>query len=107
MSTPPARASVLCGGVQTRRGGLGYAVRMLYEFLTENRQLLIERCREKVAKRFEPTEAASSINHGVPLFLEQLAETLKVEQTTSTRNFNWQHIAQGRVKLCPVNNYIR
>lgn len=76
----------MCGGVQTRRGGLGYVFRMLHEFLTENRQLLIERCREKVAKRFEPTEAASSINHGVPLFLEQLAETLKAEQTTSTRS---------------------
>jgi hypothetical protein len=59
---------------------------MLHEFVTENRQLLIARCKEKVAKRFEPTEAASSIENGVPLFLEQLAETLKDEQTTSARN---------------------
>ena len=59
---------------------------MLHEFLTENRQLLIARCRDKVAKRFEPTEAASSINHGVPLFLSQLVETLQVEQTTSVRD---------------------
>jgi len=58
---------------------------MLHEFLTENRQLLIARCREKVAKRFEPTEAASSIENGVPLFLEQLSQTLALEQTTSAR----------------------
>lgn len=60
--------------------------RMLHEFLTENRQLLIARCKEKVAKRFEPTEAASSIDHGVPLFLAQLVETLQAEQTTKARN---------------------
>lgn len=59
---------------------------MLHEFLTQNRQLLIERCREKVAKRFEPSEAASSIKHGVPLFLEQLVETLQAEQGTTARN---------------------
>lgn len=59
---------------------------MLHEFLTQNRQRLIELCREKVAKRFEPAETASSIEHGVPLFLEQLIETLKIEQTTTARN---------------------
>lgn len=69
-----------------RFGGLDYVLGMLHEFLTQNRQLLIERCREKVAKRFEPTETASSIDHGVPLFLAQLVETLQVEQTTSARN---------------------
>jgi len=59
---------------------------MLHDFLTDNRQLLIARCREKVAKRFEPSESASSIDHGVPLFLSQLVETLQAEQTTSARN---------------------
>ena len=58
---------------------------MLHQFLTQNRDLLIERCREKVAKRFEPTEAASTVEHGVPLFLQQLAETLQAELTTSAR----------------------
>ena len=59
---------------------------MLHEFVTENRQLLIARCRDKVAKRFEPAAAASGIDHGVPLFLTQLVETLQAEQTTSARN---------------------
>jgi hypothetical protein len=59
---------------------------MLHQFLTENRQLLIDRCKDKVAKRVGPAKAASAINHGVPLFLEQLIETLQAEQTTPHRN---------------------
>jgi hypothetical protein len=58
---------------------------MLHEFLTLNRNELIERCRVKVAKRFEPSEIPSAIDHGVPLFLQQLIETLRFEQTTLTR----------------------
>jgi hypothetical protein len=58
---------------------------MLHEFLTTHRQLLITRCREKVAKRFEPTERAATIDHGVPLFLQQLVETLRAEQKTPLR----------------------
>jgi hypothetical protein len=59
---------------------------MLHEFLTSNRQLLITRCRENVAKRFEPTETPATINHGVPLFLQQLVETLRDEQKTNLRS---------------------
>jgi hypothetical protein len=59
---------------------------MLHEFLTTNRQQIINLCKDKVAKRFEPTESASAKNYGVPLFLEQLVETLKDEQTTHLRN---------------------
>jgi hypothetical protein len=58
---------------------------MLHEFLTTNRQLLIHRCRDKVARRFGSTEAAATIDHGVPLFLQQLVETLRVEQGTCVR----------------------
>jgi hypothetical protein len=58
---------------------------MLHEFLTSNRQLLISRCREKVAKRFAPTETQATIDHGVPLFLQQLVETLRAEQDTHIR----------------------
>src|ERR1700722_13392014 len=58
---------------------------MLHEFLTSNRQLLISRCREKVAKRFEPAETQATVDHGVPLFLQQLVETLRDEQNTDIR----------------------
>jgi signal transduction histidine kinase len=54
---------------------------MLYEFLTRNREELIERCREEVAKRASPQVTANELNHGVPFFLDQLIKTLKVEQS--------------------------
>jgi len=59
---------------------------MLHEFLTSNRQLLISRCKEKGAKRFEPSESPGTIDHGVPLFLQQLVETLRSEQNTDVRS---------------------
>jgi hypothetical protein len=58
---------------------------MLHEFLTSNRQELIRRCRTKDAKRCEPTGTPAAIDHGVPLFLQQLVETLRFEETTSSR----------------------
>ena len=53
---------------------------MLHEFLTANRKELITRCRNKVARRFEPSEIPAAVDHGVPLFLQQLVETLRLEQ---------------------------
>ena len=53
---------------------------MLHEFLTENRTELITRCRNKVAKRFAPAEIPTALDHGVPLFLQQLVEVLRLEQ---------------------------
>jgi hypothetical protein len=58
---------------------------MLYEFLTTNRQVIITRCKDKVAERFEPTVPAETVEHGVPLFLQQLVETLRDEQKTPLR----------------------
>jgi hypothetical protein len=59
---------------------------MLHEFLTSNRQLLINRCREKVANRFEPNGVLTTKDHGVPTFLQQLVETLQAEQHTHIRS---------------------
>ena len=53
---------------------------MLHEFLTSNRTELVSRCRSKVAKRLSPTEIPLALDHGVPLFLQQLVETLRLEQ---------------------------
>ena len=58
---------------------------MLHEFLTANRIVLIARCRDKASKRFEPSEIPAIIDHGVPLFLQQLASTLRLEQMTPLR----------------------
>jgi signal transduction histidine kinase len=51
---------------------------MLHEFLTENRTLLIEMTRAKVAKRRSPKPTAEELEKGVPLFLDQLSETLRL-----------------------------
>ena len=53
---------------------------MFHEFVTSNRTELIARCRNKVEKRLSPSEIPLALDHGVPLFLQQLVETLRLEQ---------------------------
>ena len=50
---------------------------MLYEFITLNREEIITRCRAKVATRSMPPPSDAEINHGVPLFLDQLVDMLR------------------------------
>jgi len=56
---------------------------MLHEFLIANRQTLIARCREKVARRTPRRPGDAELEHGIPLFLEQLVRTLELEQTST------------------------
>jgi len=58
---------------------------MLHEFLAANRIVLIAHCRDKAAKRYQPSEIPAIIDHGVPLFLQQLVSTLQCEQSTPAR----------------------
>ncbi len=58
---------------------------MLYDFLILNRDELIRRCRSEEAVRHAPSEIPAAVDHGVPLFLEQLADTLLFEQSTLNR----------------------
>lgn len=50
---------------------------MLLEFVTLNREDIIRRCRAKVATRSIPPPTDAEINHGVPLFLDQLSDALR------------------------------
>ncbi len=50
---------------------------MLHEFITENRAELIARCRSKIATRAAPRPTDQELEQGVPLFLDQLTETLR------------------------------
>jgi signal transduction histidine kinase len=50
---------------------------MLYEFIHIHRDEIIRRCRATVATRSVPPPTSAEIDHGVPLFLEQLVETLR------------------------------
>ncbi len=49
---------------------------MLHEFLVANRSELIRRCRAKVAVRRAPHTTPPELEHGVPLFLDQLTDML-------------------------------
>jgi signal transduction histidine kinase len=55
---------------------------MLYEFINANRDTIISRTRERVRTRSWPSVATGELEHGVPLFLTQLSETLRLEATS-------------------------
>jgi hypothetical protein len=59
---------------------------MLHTFLTSNRDLIINRCKAKVDMRSAPARPAGMVDHGVPLFLQQLIKTLQSEQRTDVRD---------------------
>jgi signal transduction histidine kinase len=54
---------------------------MLHTFLANNCDDLISRCRTKVAQRPARDASVLQLENGVPLFLEQLINTLRIEQT--------------------------
>src|SRR5687767_5026343 len=54
---------------------------MLHEFLAVHRADLIDRCRLKVVQRRAPKATDAELEHGIPLFLDQLVKTLRVERT--------------------------
>ena len=56
---------------------------MLHEFLVANRTALIDRCRLKVAQRSAPRASEQLMGYGIPVFLDQLVKTLRVEQTSA------------------------
>jgi signal transduction histidine kinase len=58
---------------------------MLYEFITLNRDEIVRRCRAKVATRSVPPPTAAEIDHGVPLFLNQLVDALRLGVSESSQ----------------------
>jgi signal transduction histidine kinase len=55
---------------------------MMHEFLAANRSELIERCRNKEERRTASRPGGQELEFGVPIFLDQLIKTLRVEQTS-------------------------
>lgn len=53
---------------------------MMHEFLANNRAELERRCREKVAQRPGRSASSQQLENGVPIFLDQLIRTLRMEQ---------------------------
>lgn len=58
---------------------------MLFEILTTHRLELIERCRGKVARRCAPDRKEMALEHGIPIFIDQLIDTLFAEQSGASQ----------------------
>jgi hypothetical protein len=52
----------------------------MHQFLITNRDELIARCKHKVAQRPSRSATPEQLEHGIPLFLDQLARTLEAEE---------------------------
>ena len=57
---------------------------MLYEFVVMNRDQIIGRSRVKVAWRSVPAPTGGALDHGVPVFLDQLADALRLGQASDS-----------------------
>ena len=57
---------------------------MLQDFLGKNRETLIARCRSKVAARRAPRATEQELSFGIPLFLDQLVNALRLEQASAS-----------------------
>ena len=79
---PPKRANE-----QNPGPSFCYGLRMLHEFLTRNRDEVIRRCRDHEARRHAPATFPAVAEHGVPLFLKQLTDTLAHEHMSLAESF--------------------
>ena len=70
---------------------------MLHEFLSKNREELIRRCRQKAARRAAPNALAAATDRGVPLFMQQLVDTLRREQLALAKNFARENLPPIRI----------
>ena len=52
----------------------------MYQFLANNKEELISRCKDKVAARPRRSATEQQLVHGIPIFLEQLTRTLQAEE---------------------------
>jgi hypothetical protein len=60
-----------------------FRVPLLHEFLSTNRAAIVARAREKVVARPAPRATEEELASGIPLFLRQLTETLRVSHVSS------------------------
>jgi hypothetical protein len=71
---------------------------MLHEFLATNRAVLIDRCRAMVGNRSDPKATEEELAHGIPIFLDQIIETLRLEEASHPQDSPLTaHNARGEV----------
>src|SRR5687767_4911725 len=68
---------------------------MLHEFLAVNRDELVRRCRERVARRTAPQPTAAELEYGIPRFLDQLITTLRAEVDKSDKGVSRDDFVAG------------
>lgn len=84
---------------------------MLHEFVAVHRDEIIRRCRAKVAARPVPPPTPATIEHGVPVFLEQLVDALRLgrashpEMATSATLHGHDLLRQGFTVSQVVHDY--
>jgi signal transduction histidine kinase len=69
---------------------------MLFEFIQIHREEIIKRCRAKVATRSVPPPTSDEIDHGVPLFLNQLVGALRTGAGTLNTDISKSAGLHGR-----------
>jgi signal transduction histidine kinase len=67
---------------------------LLHEFIAVNRAEIIRRCRAKVASRSMPPPTDREIDHGVPVFLDQLVSALRLGLSSSPE-IGWTALQHG------------
>jgi signal transduction histidine kinase len=72
---------------------------MMHEFIAVHREEIIRRCRMKVSMRSVPPPTEAELDHGVPLFLEQLVDALRLGTPSSA--------AIGRTALLHGHDLLR
>jgi signal transduction histidine kinase len=88
---------------------------MLYDFITANKTEILSRARVKVTARQWPAISTEELENGLPLFLTQLAETLRLKATsepfsptaigTSAGKHGSELLAQGFTVAQVVHDY--
>ena len=72
------------GRVRSRAPGSVVPFRQVFhDFLIKNRGAILARTREKVAARPAPRATEEELQNGIPLFLDQLIETLRVSRVST------------------------
>jgi len=72
---------------------------MLVEFITANRERLVALAQTKVAKRLAPRATERELTSGIPLFLDQLAETLRRSPSAMTEAIERSAAVHGAALL--------
>ena len=78
---------------------------VLHEFIAVNRDEIISRCRAKVSARSIPPPAEGGLEHGVPVFLDQLGHALRLAATARTELYCERPGAPFAIARHPVTSW--